>query len=59
MVPRRSALRCSLLSAGSLIENRLMATEQMDGNMRVVLARLAKALLSVIALLVSLAAGRY
>ncbi len=42
------------LWVGSLIENRLMATEQMDGNMRVVLARLAKALLSVIALLVSL-----
>ena len=38
----------------SLIESRLMAAEQMDGNMREVLARLAKALLSVIALLCSL-----
>lgn len=38
----------------SLIENRLMAAEQMDGNVRAVLARLAKALLSVIALLSSL-----
>jgi len=38
----------------SLIEGRLMAAEQMDGNMREVLARLAKALLSVIALLCSL-----
>lgn len=38
----------------SLIENRLMTAEQMDGNVRAVLARLAKALLSVIALLCSL-----
>jgi small-conductance mechanosensitive channel len=38
----------------SLIEARLMAAEQMDGNMREVLARLAKALLSLIALLSSL-----
>jgi small-conductance mechanosensitive channel len=38
----------------SLIEARLMAAEQMDGNVREVLARLAKALLSVIALLCSL-----
>ena len=38
----------------SLIENRLMAAQQMDGNVREVLARLAKALLAVIALLCSL-----
>lgn len=39
----------------SLIESRLLAAEQMDGNVREVLARLAKAILSVIALLCSLA----
>ena len=38
----------------SLIENRLMAAQQMDANVREVLARLAKAVLSVIALLCSL-----
>ena len=38
----------------SLIESRLMAAQQMDGNVREVLARLAKALLAVIALLSSL-----
>ncbi len=38
----------------SLIENRLLAAQQMDGNIREVLARLAKASLSVIALLGSL-----
>jgi small-conductance mechanosensitive channel len=38
----------------SLIESRLLAAEQMDGNVREVLARLAKAILSVIALLCSL-----
>ncbi len=38
----------------SLIENRLMAAEELDGNVREVLARLAKALLSVVALLLSL-----
>lgn len=38
----------------SLIENRLMAAEHMDGNIREVLARVAKAVLSVIALLSSL-----
>ena len=38
----------------SLIENRLMAANQMDGNLREVLARLAKAFLSVVALLLSL-----
>lgn len=38
----------------SLIERRLMAAEQMDGNIRAVLARVAKAVLSVIALLSSL-----
>ena len=42
------------LWVASLIETRLMAAQQMDGNMREVLARLAKALLSVIALLCSL-----
>ena len=42
------------LWVASLIESRLMAAEQMDGNIREVLARLAKALLSVIALLSSL-----
>jgi small-conductance mechanosensitive channel len=39
---------------GAQIENRLMAAAQMDGNVRVVLARLAKAMLSVLALLLSL-----
>lgn len=38
----------------SLIENRLLATEQMDANLREVLARLAKAILAVVALLCSL-----
>jgi small-conductance mechanosensitive channel len=38
----------------SLIESRLMAAERMDANLREVLARLAKAFLSVIALLLSL-----
>ncbi|MFT3847824.1 MAG: mechanosensitive ion channel [Propionivibrio sp.] len=38
----------------SLIESRLMATERMDGNLREVMARLAKAVLAVIALLCSL-----
>ncbi|MFZ4535235.1 mechanosensitive ion channel family protein [Propionivibrio sp.] len=38
----------------SLIESRLMAAGQMDGNVREVLVRLAKAILSVIALLISL-----
>jgi len=38
----------------SLIESRLMAAEHMDGNIREVLARVAKAVLSVIALLSSL-----
>ena len=42
------------LWVASLIENRLMAAVQMDGNVREVLARLAKAILSVIALLCSL-----
>ncbi len=38
----------------SLIENRLMAAEQLDGNLREVLARLAKALLLLLSLLLSL-----
>lgn len=38
----------------SLVENRLMAAGRMDANVREVLARLAKALLSVVALLLSL-----
>jgi small-conductance mechanosensitive channel len=38
----------------SLIENRLMAAEQLDANVREVLARVAKALLAVVALLCSL-----
>ena len=42
------------LWVASLIEGRLMAAGQMDGNVREVLARLAKAVLSVIALLCSL-----
>ena len=42
------------LWGASLIERRLMAIDEMDGNLREVLARLAKALLSVIALLLSL-----
>ena len=42
------------LWGASLIEARLMATEKMDGNVRVVLARLSKATLSVVALLCSL-----
>lgn len=42
------------LWVASLIENRLLATEQMDGNLREVLARLAKAILAVVALLCSL-----
>ncbi len=42
------------LWVASLIENRLMAAQQMDANVREVLARLAKATLSVIALLCSL-----
>ena len=42
------------LWVASLIENRLMAAQQMDANVREVLARLAKAILSVIALLCSL-----
>ncbi|WP_263768859.1 mechanosensitive ion channel family protein [Propionivibrio soli] len=42
------------LWVASLIENRLMAARHMDGNVREVLARLAKALLSIVALLLSL-----
>ena len=42
------------LWVASLIEARLMAAQQMDANVREVLARLAKAMLSVIALLCSL-----
>lgn len=42
------------LWGASLIERRLMAVQEMDGNLREVLARLAKAVLSVIALLMSL-----
>lgn len=42
------------LWGGSLIERRLMAIDEMDGNLREVLARLTKALLSVVALLLSL-----
>lgn len=42
------------LWVASLIESRLMAAQQMDANVREVLARLAKAILSVIALLCSL-----
>lgn len=42
------------LWVASLIENRLLATEQMDANLREVLARLAKAILAVVALLCSL-----
>lgn len=42
------------LWGASLIERRLMAAAQMDANLREVLARLAKALLSVVALLLSL-----
>jgi len=42
------------LWVASLIENRLMAADQLDGNVREVFARLAKALLSIIALLLSL-----
>lgn len=38
----------------SLVENRLMAANRMDANLREVLARLAKAFLSVVALLLSL-----
>ena len=38
----------------SMIKNRLMAAEQMDGNVREVVARLTKALLFVVALLLSL-----
>ena len=38
----------------SLVENRLMAAEQLDGNLREVLARATKALLSIVALLLSL-----
>ena len=42
------------LWVASLIENRLMAAERMDANLREVLARIAKAFLSVVALLLSL-----
>jgi small-conductance mechanosensitive channel len=42
------------LWVAGMIEARLTAAEQMDSNVRVVLARLAKALLSVLALLLSL-----
>ena len=42
------------LWVASLIERRLAAANQMDGNLREVLARLAKAALSVVALLLSL-----
>ncbi|MEI7613335.1 MAG: mechanosensitive ion channel domain-containing protein [Betaproteobacteria bacterium] len=42
------------LWVASLVENRLMAAEQLDGNVREVLARLTKALLSIVALLLSL-----
>lgn len=38
----------------SLIESRLLASQQMDGNIRVVMGRVAKAILSVIALISSL-----
>ncbi len=58
MVTHASVTVClTLLFAlwvGSLIESRLMAAEQLDGNLREVLARVTKALLSVIALLLSL-----
>lgn len=42
------------LWVGGLIEGRLMTAKQLDSNLRVVLGRVAKALLSVIALLFSL-----
>ena len=42
------------LWVASLIESRLMAAQQLDGNVREVLARVAKALLAVVALLCSL-----
>jgi len=42
------------LWVASLVENRLMAANRMDANLREVLARLAKAFLSVVALLLSL-----
>ena len=42
------------LWVAGMIESRLIAAAQMDSNMRVVLARIAKALLSVLALLLSL-----
>jgi len=42
------------LWVAGMVENRLRAAEQMDSNVRVVLGRLAKALLSVLALLLSL-----
>jgi small-conductance mechanosensitive channel len=42
------------LWVAGLIETRLMATEQLDSSVRVVIGRLAKALLSVIALLLSM-----
>ena len=42
------------LWCASLIKRRLMAVEQMDGNLREVLARVAKAVLTLIALLLSL-----
>ena len=42
------------LWVASLVENRLMAAERIDANVREVMARLAKAFLSVIALLLSL-----
>ena len=48
---------CTLLLAlwlASLLENRLMAAEKLDPNLREVLARLAKAFLFVVALLLSL-----
>jgi len=42
------------LWVASLIESRLMAAERMDGNVREVMARLAKAVLLIVALLLSL-----
>ena len=42
------------LWAGSAVEQRLLRTEQLDSNLRVVLARLARALLILLAILMSL-----
>ena len=52
-----AAVLCTLLAAlwvGGLIEARLMAAAGLDSNLRVVLARVAKALLIVIAVLIGL-----